>query len=458
MKKFAYFLVLIMLCSLFAGCGSKKETGEKEQMLSTPEAFMSYQKDEVEQESITCWYTEGTDKDWLETASKSFASEYGVSVNLVFYDGVSFFEDLNQANQDGTGPDMYLLSNDQIQLAKDSGMAQDLSYVDDELWKSCYPEVADKAVTYQGKRYAYPIYFDTYCLVYDANLLENAPASIDEILAFLDEYEDTGSTKAIFRWDVADPYINSMFLGSYANLFGENGDDATSFQINNEKCVETMQYFQSLSQYLWMNKSNISHDTIRNRIKDGTLVLGLCKSDILPTLYTLQKEQPTTEATTEDVTEETAETTEEGEVETTETVEEETPVEDITNYQIAYVPSLTEELSSTAFSTTYGAFINPYATEEAGANLFAFYLSYVNAKNQYDGNGKLPVVNQKDKFDEMKSIIYAQYLNSKPVPKVIVLGDYLTEGSIAFDAIWGGADAKESLDALQSTMNQKIRE
>ena len=37
-----------------------------------------------------------------------------------------------------------------------------------------------------------------------------------------------------------------------------------------------------------MNKNNISHDTVRNRIKEGTLVLGLCKSDILPMLYEMQ--------------------------------------------------------------------------------------------------------------------------------------------------------------------------
>ncbi len=57
----------------------------------------------------------------------------------------------------------------------------------------------------------------------------------------------------------------------------------------------------------------------------------------------------------------------------------------------------------------------------------------------------------------MQAVIYAQYLNSKPVPKVMVLGDYLTESGIAFDAIWEGKDVKEQLDRLQSIMEEKIK-
>ncbi|MDE5864767.1 MAG: hypothetical protein K2H34_10525, partial [Lachnospiraceae bacterium] len=340
-------------------------------------------------------------------------------------------------NQQGKGPDVYLVVNHQLELAKTSGMAEENTWLDEAFWTENYPAAAKNAVTYQNKQFGYPVYFDTYCLVYDANLLENAPASIDDILTFLDEYEDTGSTKAVFRWDVADPYINSMFIASYANLFGENGDNSQEFKVNDEKSIAAMEYFQSLSEYLWMNKSNISHDTVMNRIKDGTLVLGLCKSDILPALYEMAAKEQSG-----------------GEAESDENEEQ----EEKTSYRISYVPSLTAELSSTSFSTTYSAFVNPYGGDTVLGNMFAMFLSYANAGNQFAGNGKLPVINQKENFDEMQAVIYAQYLNSKPVPKVMVLGDYLTESAIVFDAIWGGSDAKEQMDILQSTIEAKIKE
>lgn len=417
-KALSVFLALL-LCIL-VGCGQKTVITEEEQQPVTYENAVNTWKQKAKTDTVTCWYTSDADKSYLEQAAQAFQKEYNIKVNPVYYDGINLFEDMNQANQKGNGPDVYLMGNDQLEYAKASGMAEENTTYDAAFWKENYPDVAKNALTYKDKQYGYPIYFDTYCLVYDANLLENAPASIDEILAFLDEYEDTGSTKAVFRWDVADPYVNTMFYASYANLFGENGDDTASFQVNNDQCVAAMQYFQSLSAYLWMDKSNISHDTIMNRIKDGTLVLGLCKSDILPTLYELQGQNET-------------------------------------NYQISYVPSLTAELSSTAWSTTYGAFVNPYGKDVAAGNLFAMYLSYGYQDRQYAGNGKLPVRNQGEGFDAMQTVLYAQYLNSTPVPKVMVLGDYLVDSGIAFDAIWDGQDAKEKLDWLQNTMTEKIK-
>lgn len=419
LRKISYILSFVFVLCLLAGCSWDTKQAETEMIPTGYEGLMKYWKKQASTDTLTCWYVSDTDKAWLETMVEDFEKKYSVKVKLVYYDGVNFFDDMNQANLSGDGPDVYLMGNDQLELARNSGMAEENEWLDDSFWKENYPEVAKDAVRYKEKQYGYPIYFDTYCLVYDAKLLENAPASIDDILAFLDEYEDTGSTKAIFRWDVADSYINSMFITSYSNLFGENGDDASAFLINDEKSIEAMEYFQSLSEYLWMDKSNISHDTVINRIKDETLVLGLCKSDILPTLYEMEHKE--------------------------------------TDYQISYVPSLTEELSSTTFSTTYAAFINPYGMETELGNMFALYLSYACADKQFAGNGKLPVRNPDGGFDSMQSVIYAQYLNSKPVPKVAVLGDYLVESGIAFDAIWKGEEVKEQLDWLQSAMEQKIQ-
>lgn len=443
-RRESFLFVILLVFTLLSGCGKEEKT-EEVMLPASYEGLMKAWKQQVSSDTVDCWYTSDSDKAWLKTAVKGFEKEYSIKVNLVYYDGVSFFEDMNQANQAGRGPDVYLMGNDQLEFAKNSGMVEENTGFDEEFWKANYPEVAKKALTYKNKQYGYPVYFDTYCLVYDANLLENAPASVDDILAFLDEYEDTGSTKAVFRWDVADPYVNTMFLASYADFFGENGDEASLFKINGEQSVAAMEYFQSLSAYLWMNKNNISHDTVMNRIKDGTLVLGLCKSDILPVLYEMN--QKAGQAV--------------GDPGEPEDGSSEAPVEgseaEQTNYQISYVPSLTAELSSSTISTTYGAFVNPYAGNKAAGNMFALFLSYANQDKQYAGNGKLPVINQKEGFDSMQAVIYAQYLNSKPVPKVMVLGDYLTESGITFDAIWEGQDVKEQLDMLQSTMEEKIK-
>lgn len=435
----AFIFFIVFVITTLTGCGTRLWSGDtdlkqaergeaqseagdalevSEEKPETFEGMMDAWRMQAGEAPVVCWYTSEKDKDYMEIAAAAFEQEYGIAVTPVYYDGVQLFEDINRANQNAAGPDVYIMGNDQLEFAVSGGMLMENTAFKDAFWQENYPEAARRALTYRGRQYGYPIYFDTYFLVYDANLLGQAPASIDDILAFADEYEDTGSTKAIFRWDVADPYINTMFIAAYADLFGENGDDMRSFSVNGEKEVAAMEYFQSLSSYLWMDKNNISHDTVKNRIQDGTLVLGLCKSDILPVLRKLH--------------------------------------ESTTNYQVAYVPSLTAELSSACLSTTYGAFINPYGNNIPAGNMFALYLSYANQSRQYEGNGMLPVINQKDGFDELQKVLYAQYLNAKPVPKTMLLGDYLTESGIVFDAIWEGADVREQLDHLQSVMESKM--
>lgn len=439
-KPIGMFLSFVVTLSLF-GCGGSTQTQQEVAVPNDYKGLMKYFEQTSTSDTVDCWYTDVDDKSWLENASVDFEKKYGKKVNLVYYDGVRLFDDMNQNNQKGKGPDVYIAGNDQLELAVTTAMAQENTWLDDTLWSEQYPEVAKNAATYKEKQYGYPLYFDTYCLVYDANLLETAPASIDDILDFADAYEDTGATKAIFRWDVADPYINSMFVASYADIFGKQGDDVQAFEINNEASVEAMQYFQSLSQYLWMNKNNISHDTVKNRIQEGSLVLGLCKTDILPVLESMKENENTNTKETEE-----SEETEENEE------------KEDTNYKVSYVPSLTKEKSSLTYSTTYSAFVNPYAKDESAGNMFALYLSVVQSETQYEKSGKLPVVNQKDSFGENEAIIYAQYLNSTPVPKVIALGDYLSQSAIAYDAIWDGKDVKEQLDWLQDIMKKKTSE
>ena len=432
-KLIIFLLILTLSFTLFCGCSADEQ--KKDIVQSKPTDYkemMSYWKDGSYNSPVLCWYFDEADQKWLENSAEEFEKKYGISVNVVRYDGVQMLEDINQANRTGAGPDLYIMGNDQLEFAVLGGIASENTCFDNDFWKDNYPEVSKQALTYKEKQYGYPIYFDTYCLVYDSKLLKDAPASIDDILDFLDEYEDTGSTKAIFRWDVADPYINTMFVAAYADLFGENGDDDSSFSINGDKEIEAMKYYQSLSEFLWMDKTNISHETIINRIKDGTLVLGLCKSDILPVLYEMKKNVTSESTASENYA-------------------------DDTDYKIAYVPSLTKELSSECLSTTYGAFINPYTDNNDAANMFALYLSYEASDKQFTANGKIPVKSPGDGFDDMQKVIYAQYINSKAVPKTMLLGDYIQEGGIIYDAIWEGKDVKEQLDKLQTIMEEKMK-
>jgi ABC-type glycerol-3-phosphate transport system substrate-binding protein len=169
MKKCLAFIIACALVVSCASCGAKKQD-ETAKGPVTYESAMDSLKDKAKGKEVICWYTDDTDKEWIEAAAKNFNKKYGVNVKPVAYDGVQLFEDINSANQKENGPDMYICGNDLLEFAKTAGVLSENDILDDEFWDKNYPKTSVNALTYKGKRYGYPVYFDTYCLVYDANL------------------------------------------------------------------------------------------------------------------------------------------------------------------------------------------------------------------------------------------------------------------------------------------------
>ncbi|MDE5862788.1 MAG: hypothetical protein K2H34_00385, partial [Lachnospiraceae bacterium] len=103
MKKIFYYLMIgILVTGLLAGC----EKSTKEEINEAPEpvsytGLMKQWKQNAAADNLTCWYTSDTDRVLLETAAEAFKNEYGIRVNLVYYDGIKLFRDINQANQQG---------------------------------------------------------------------------------------------------------------------------------------------------------------------------------------------------------------------------------------------------------------------------------------------------------------------------------------------------------------------
>ncbi len=134
--KRACALVLSALLCVLIGCGQAKEENvqQKAQPVTYENAMKELQQ-QVTEDTISCWYTGDSDKGYLESAAAAFEKEYGIKVKLVYYDGVSLFEDMNQANQQENGPEVYLMGNDQLEYAKTAGVVEQNTVFDDTFWK-----------------------------------------------------------------------------------------------------------------------------------------------------------------------------------------------------------------------------------------------------------------------------------------------------------------------------------
>lgn len=375
-------------------------------------------KDENGKEStlqLKVWYADASAGPYYEAAAAEFHDRYGVEVICTQMDDVNYLEAVNRANQSGTGPDIVIASNDMIRKMQLAGLTDVNTLYTEEFWKKHYPEVTWNACTSDGKQYGYPIYMDTCMMLYDSTLTAK-PESFGSITDFAVNFVDETNTKTIFSWDIADPFCDYLFMGSDAQVLGTYGEDVGSFSINNEKVVQNMTYYQSLHEYFSMDADNSSYEQLKEGLKNGTLVYGIVKTDVLGELSSYG-----------------------------------------TTYAVCTIPALSAELGVQNLSVTYAAFVNPFTKASEYANLFSAFLSYEYAGNQFGISRRVSVRSDVNRSDGNEALAYEQYCNTVPMPKALENGDFWIYSEICFKNIWNGNDVTTELNALQTKMEERLK-
>ncbi|MDE5967166.1 MAG: hypothetical protein K2G89_10080 [Lachnospiraceae bacterium] len=367
--------------------------------------------------TITFWYTDDRDIEYLRAASEEFERRYNIHVDYILKNEADFLEAVNQAaltgmNQDG--PDAYMLSNDLIKKARLSGLVEKNTWYDEQFWSENYPVVAKNALSSGVGVYGYPVYLDTFFMLYDQDFA-GEPITIENVLEFSENFVDEENKKEIFRWDISDPFYNFMFLGGYASLLGATGEDASLYDVTNEYVVESMEYFQSIHEILSMDMEDSSYAKIKKKVKKNKLIYAICKTDILPVLEETEN-----------------------------------------SYKLAKLPKLTDTLNSGSLSITYAACVNPYSDSISAATLFSIFLSYEFSGEQFGLNRKISTRSSITRSDENDILIFDQYILSDTIPKALQMGDFWTYSEVAFSNIWHGADVKEELSNLQETIRSRL--
>ncbi len=365
-------------------------------------------------ETIDFWYVDVNDLEYIKSAAVAFEERYGIRVNYILREEADVLASINDANAVGTGPDSYMISNDLLQKARLMGLVEKNTYYDEVFWKENYPNVSLSALTSGIGVYGYPVYLDTYFMLYDKDLA-GEPATIENVLEFSENFVDDKNEKEIFKWDIADPFYNFMFLGGYSSLLGANGEDSSQFDVTNEYVIESMTYFQSMHEILSMDIADSSYAKIKKKIKKHKLVYAICKTDILPVLSSMEH-----------------------------------------SYKLCKLPKLTDKLDSGSLSITYAACVNPYADSLAAANLFSIFLSYEYSSEMFALNKKIATRSSINRTDENDVLIFDQYTRSNTIPKALEMGDFWTYSELAFSEIWEGEDVTTSLTNLQELIRQRL--
>ncbi|HEX6969756.1 MAG TPA: maltose ABC transporter substrate-binding protein [Micromonosporaceae bacterium] len=163
----------------------------------------------------------------LKPFAEKFGKDNGVTVEV---QAISKDQQITfvTASQQGNGPDVMVGAHDWIGNLVQNGAIDPVQLTDAQ--KAAFPEVALKAVTFNGQIYGLPYAMENLALIRNTELAPTAPATVEEIVAAGKKLKAEGKASEIMCLQVGqngDAYhIYPLFTSAGGYLFGTaaNGD------------------------------------------------------------------------------------------------------------------------------------------------------------------------------------------------------------------------------------------
>ena len=240
MKRFfALFLTLVLAIGVLAACGPQNN----ENASSNNGGGDSEGDDANKPEKLVVW--EDTDKGIaLEPAIASFEEEYGIKVEfkeLGMADEIR--EQIRLDGPAGTGPDIITLPHDQIGQAAVEGLISPIEV--EQSVVDTFTESSIQAESFDGKLYGLPKATETPVFIYNKELMDKAPESMDEVYDFAKDFTKDKQYGFLALWD--NFYFANAVLAGYGGYVFDRTDEGLNPEdigLNNEGAVEGTEYVQ----------------------------------------------------------------------------------------------------------------------------------------------------------------------------------------------------------------------
>ncbi len=249
------------------------------------------------------------------------------------------------------------------------------------------------------------------------------PSTIDDILAFADNYDAPETVEYVFKWDVSDIFYNYFFVGNYIDVGGENGDNNAYFNIFNQETIDCLQVYQDLNQFFSIDTKEVTYDSILQEFIEGKTVFTVATTDAIAK------------------------------------IEEAKAAGDFTyDYGVGVLPDINTKLKARGLSVTNAVAVNGYSARKEDANAFAHYLTYENLDTLYSRAGKIACRYDVAYENPEISNTMLEYQKSVSLPKMIEASNFWVQLEIAFTKVWTGSDPEEELRALSELIGSQIDE
>lgn len=384
--------------------------------------------------TLTLWYTDEKLEDYLASVALDYQNSRGVQVIPVLKSGLEYLEEVNRASLEAeNAPDIYIVSNDSLEKANLSGLAAEVKDRDGVLTTDFFPQTALDAVSYQGQKMAYPLYFETSALIYNKTYLEQAaqelgtdvasliPQTIEGIQEFADVYNAPETVESVFRWDVSDFFYNYFFAGNYINVGGSCGDDASRIDIYNLEAVEGLTAYQDLSQFFSIDAETSSYEQVVQDFLSGKLVFTIATTDILERAKAAKADGSFA-----------------------------------WEYGVAPLPDIDESVCTRGISVTNAVAVNGYSKKRDKADEFASWLATEGAAKLYDRTGHVPALQAAASQTAEMAAFWQEYSGTVPMPKLMSTANFWIQMEVACTKIWKGENVSDVLKALSEKIMTQV--
>ncbi|KIL45657.1 sugar ABC transporter substrate-binding protein [Jeotgalibacillus soli] len=246
MKKYLSILAMVLLLvGVLAACApDREESGESTDSGGDSSSDAATEGDQPE--VLKVWVNDDEDQTAAATqVFEKFTEETGIEIEATPMNMLDAVQALDLDGPAGNGPDLFFQPHDRIGDLVNRGLAAPIDLGDAE---GEYSETAIKAVTFDGATYGAPLVVETYATFYNKDLVEEAPATMDELMAIAKEQTDASAQTYGFLMEAANFYFSYPFFGANgAYVFNNEGGtyDVTDIGLNNEGAVAGGQLIQS---------------------------------------------------------------------------------------------------------------------------------------------------------------------------------------------------------------------
>ncbi|TDS99384.1 maltose/maltodextrin ABC transporter substrate-binding protein MalE [Erwinia rhapontici] len=197
----------------------------------------------IEEGRLVIWINGDKGYNGLAEVGKKFEKDTGIKVTVEHPDKLE--EKYPQVAATGGGPDIIFWAHDRFGGYAQSGLLAEIS-PDAAFKDKIFPFTWD-AVTFNGKLIGYPVAVEALSLIYNKDLIKEAPKTWEEIPALDTSLRAKG--KSAIMWNLQEPYFTWPVIaadGGYAYKYENGKYNIKDTGVNNDGAKAGLQFIIDL--------------------------------------------------------------------------------------------------------------------------------------------------------------------------------------------------------------------